>query len=154
MSCPRCTKIHLFASSAIPTQMTSYEVVERGAACAIAITASHNPWTDNGFKMKSATGAAASPDILEKVERVIADRAGSEPPRRPSRDPYGLLPAGVPIAAVLSIVGLLVIGIFTLNLTNGGQFFFTATTGTGGALVAEKWLAVGQRVRVQVEQIT
>jgi phosphomannomutase len=76
----------LFASSAIPTQMTSYEVVERGAACAVVITASHNPWTDNGFKMKSASGAAASPDILAKVERVIAERSGSTPPRRPFAD--------------------------------------------------------------------
>jgi phosphomannomutase len=76
----------LFAASAIPTQMTSYEVVERAAACAVVITASHNPWTDNGFKMKSASGAAASPDILAKVERVIAERAGSAPPRRPFDD--------------------------------------------------------------------
>jgi phosphomannomutase len=76
----------LFAMSAIPTQMTSYEVVERGAACAVVITASHNPWTDNGFKMKSATGAAASPDILAKVERVIAARTASDPPRRPFAD--------------------------------------------------------------------
>ena len=71
----------LFASEAIPTQMTSYEVVERGAACAVMITASHNPWTDNGFKIKSPTGAAASPDILEAVERVIAENAGMAPPR-------------------------------------------------------------------------
>ena len=31
------------SQSACPTQMTSYEVVERGAACGIMITASHNP---------------------------------------------------------------------------------------------------------------
>ncbi|MGH2511536.1 MAG: phosphoglucomutase/phosphomannomutase family protein, partial [Candidatus Limnocylindrales bacterium] len=39
-----------FARHAVPTQMSSYEVVERGAAAGIVITASHNPWTDNGFK--------------------------------------------------------------------------------------------------------
>ena len=32
-----------FAAGAVPTQMTSYEVVERGAAAGIMITASHNP---------------------------------------------------------------------------------------------------------------
>jgi TolB protein len=47
------------------------------------------------------------------------DGARPEPPRRPARDPYGLLPAGVPIAAVASIVGLLIIGVVTLNLANG-----------------------------------
>jgi phosphomannomutase len=72
----------LFAAEAIPTQMTSYEVVERGSACAVMITASHNPWTDNGFKIKSPTGAAAEPDILHAVEAVIAARAAETPPRR------------------------------------------------------------------------
>lgn len=75
-----------FAAEAIPTQMTSYEVVERGAACAVMITASHNPWTDNGFKIKSPTGAAASPDILGAVEDVIASHAADAPPRRPFAD--------------------------------------------------------------------
>src|SRR5262249_56338460 len=32
------------AAGAVPTQMSSYEVVERGAAAGIVITASHNPW--------------------------------------------------------------------------------------------------------------
>ena len=72
----------LYADQAIPTQMTSYEVVERGAACAVMITASHNPWTDNGFKIKSPTGAAADPVLLHTVESVIVTRAGEVPPRR------------------------------------------------------------------------
>ena len=42
-----------FAVHAVPTQMSSYEVVERGAAAGIVITASHNPWVDNGFKVKA-----------------------------------------------------------------------------------------------------
>ncbi len=54
-----------------------------------------------------------------------------EPSRRPTRDPYGLLPSGVPIAAVVSIVGLLVIGFVTLGLTNG-QLPFTPGGGGGG----------------------
>jgi phosphomannomutase len=73
----------LFAEDAIPTQMTSYEVVERSAACAIVITASHNPWTDNGFKIKSPSGAAAEPALLAEVEGVITARAVEHPPRRP-----------------------------------------------------------------------
>ena len=76
----------LFASAPLPTQMVSYEVVERGAACGIVITASHNPWTDNGFKVKSETGAAAGPKILATLEATIRDRAGSSPERRPFAD--------------------------------------------------------------------
>jgi phosphomannomutase len=75
-----------FAHEALPTQMTSFEVVSRGAACAVVITASHNPWTDNGFKMKSATGAAASPEILAVVEKAIAEAWSEEPPRRTFAD--------------------------------------------------------------------
>ena len=73
----------MFATEAIPTQVTSYEVVERGAACAIVITASHNPWTDNGFKIKSSTGAAAEPAILHAVEASIKANAAGTPPRHP-----------------------------------------------------------------------
>jgi phosphomannomutase len=76
----------VFASTAIPTQMTSYEVLTRRAACGVMITASHNPWTDNGFKVKSSTGAAAGPQILEVLEKTIRDRAGDQPPRRPFAD--------------------------------------------------------------------
>ncbi len=76
----------LFAAAPIPTQMTSFEVVARGTATAIMITASHNPWTDNGFKVKSPSGSAAGPEILAVLERTIAERAGQEPPRRPFAD--------------------------------------------------------------------
>ena len=74
-----------FAKSAVPTQMSSYEVVQRKAAAGIVITASHNPWTDNGFKIKSPTGAAAGPEMLAEIEKRIADATG-EPPTRPFAD--------------------------------------------------------------------
>ncbi len=74
------------AALPIPTQMTSYEVVERKAACGIMITASHNPWTDNGFKVKSPSGAAAGPAILATLEKTIRDRAGQHPMTRPLAD--------------------------------------------------------------------
>ncbi len=75
-----------FARQAIPTQMSSYEVVEHGYACGVVITASHNPWTDNGFKIKSPTGAAADAAILKAVEAAIAARAAESPPTRPFAD--------------------------------------------------------------------
>ena len=75
-----------FGSRAVPTQMSSYEVVERGASAGIVITASHNPWTDNGFKVKSPTGSAAGPDVLAVVEAGIAANGGIEIPRRPFAD--------------------------------------------------------------------
>ena len=70
----------------VPTQMCSFEVVERGAAAGIVITASHNPWTDNGFKVKAPTGAAAGADILSIVEAGIVANAGLAIERRPFAD--------------------------------------------------------------------
>jgi phosphomannomutase len=75
-----------FGSRAVPTQMSSYEVVERGAAAGIVITASHNPWTDNGFKVKSPTGSAAGHDILSVIEAQIARNGGTAIERRPFDD--------------------------------------------------------------------
>jgi phosphomannomutase len=72
--------------TAVPTQMSSFEVVERGAAAGIVITASHNPWTDNGFKVKSPTGAAAGADMLPAIEAGIAANAGTAIERRPLED--------------------------------------------------------------------
>jgi phosphomannomutase len=75
-----------FGRQAMPTQMSSYEVVERGAAAGIVITASHNPWTDNGFKVKSPTGSAAGPDVLSVIEAQIARNGGAAIERRPFAD--------------------------------------------------------------------
>jgi phosphomannomutase len=75
-----------FASHAVPTQMCSFEVVERGAAAGIVITASHNPWTDNGFKVKAPTGAAAGPDILKAIEARLTVNGGVGLERRPFDD--------------------------------------------------------------------
>ena len=62
---------------ATPTPIISYAVVAKQAAGAINITASHNPPTDNGFKVRDAHGAALDPEELKKVERLIpADASG------------------------------------------------------------------------------
>ena len=76
--------IHVaLAAGAVPTQMSSFEVVQRGAAAGIAITASHNPWTDNGFKIKSPSGAAAGPEMLKEIEANLAANGRVAIPRRP-----------------------------------------------------------------------
>jgi phosphomannomutase len=75
-----------FAATAVPTQMSSYEVVMRGAAAGVVITASHNPWTDNGFKVKSPAGSAGGPDMLATIETTIAAHAVKAIERRPFAD--------------------------------------------------------------------
>lgn len=75
--------------TAVPTQMSSFEVVERGAAAGVVITASHNPWTDNGFKVKAPTGAAAGAEILGVVEAAIGANGSGPVPARPFEDAEG-----------------------------------------------------------------
>ena len=61
-------------------------MIERGAAAGIVITASHNPWVDNGFKVKAPTGAAAGPEILGVIEARLARNGGVGIDRRPFAD--------------------------------------------------------------------
>src|SRR3972149_11100228 len=59
--------------SATPTPVIAYAVVDKGACGAVNITASHNPSTDNGFKVRNETGGAIDPDGLLKIESLIPD---------------------------------------------------------------------------------
>lgn len=58
---------------ATPTPVISYAVVDKKAAGAINITASHNPPSDNGFKVRDETGGAIAPDGLVEIESLIPD---------------------------------------------------------------------------------
>jgi len=56
-----------------PTPVISYSVLEREAGGAVNITASHNPPTDNGFKVRDPNGGAIAPEGLEEIEAAIPD---------------------------------------------------------------------------------
>ena len=58
---------------ATPTPVISYAVVDKKAVGAINITASHNPPSDNGFKVRDATGGAIDPAGLLEIEASIPD---------------------------------------------------------------------------------
>lgn len=59
------------AQAAAPTQSFSYATMRKKAKAGIVITASHNPWTDNGFKVKTESGAAGPPAMLKELEALI-----------------------------------------------------------------------------------
>ena len=58
---------------ATPTPVISFSVVHKKACGAVNITASHNPPTDNGFKVRDQNGGAIDPDGLRRIEALIPD---------------------------------------------------------------------------------
>ncbi len=57
--------------TATPTPVIAFSVVNKKAAGAINITASHNPPTDNGFKVRNEFGGAIDPEGLVFIEKNI-----------------------------------------------------------------------------------
>ncbi|NTU63136.1 MAG: phosphoglucomutase/phosphomannomutase family protein [Chloroflexi bacterium] len=71
---------------ATPTPVISYAAVYHKAAGAINITASHNPPTDNGFKVRDPNGGAIDPDGLKEIEaRIPASDAVKSLPLKEAR---------------------------------------------------------------------
>lgn len=54
-----------------PTPVISFAVVDKKACSAVNVTASHNPFTDNGFKVRDENGGAIDPKGLKKIEGLI-----------------------------------------------------------------------------------
>ncbi len=63
-------KVYL-TQDATPTPVISFSVPNKKAVGAINITASHNPPTDNGFKVRDPHGGAIDPDGLKEIESRI-----------------------------------------------------------------------------------
>ncbi len=85
--CANGIKVYL-TNGPTPTPVISFSAVNLGTAGAVNITASHNPPTDNGFKVRDENGGAIDPaglaeieslipDSLEGVKRMSADKAES-----------------------------------------------------------------------------
>ena len=55
----------------IPTPGVSYVTAEGDFDCGIMITASHNPYTDNGIKLVNHQGEKMDEEVLEQIEAYI-----------------------------------------------------------------------------------
>lgn len=70
----------LLTDKATPTPVISYSVIANQAAGAINITASHNPSTDNGFKIRDEHGGAIPPEALSVIEKLIPESVSQVKP--------------------------------------------------------------------------
>jgi phosphomannomutase len=64
---------HIASSGFVSTPMVSLGVVKLKASLGIVITASHNPPSYNGYKLKAAYGGPMIPDEVTAVENLIPD---------------------------------------------------------------------------------
>jgi len=71
-----------YCGGGVPTPVISFSVKARGAIAAINITASHNPPTDNGFKVRDENGGAIAPEGLKKIEELIPINLSSVKPMK------------------------------------------------------------------------
>jgi phosphomannomutase len=77
----------LLVDRASPTQVASWTVIDRGAAGAAVVTASHNPYLFNGVKYKPETGSSAPSDVVAELERRISGVAARGPAEVRRADP-------------------------------------------------------------------
>lgn len=68
----------VLSESSVPTCAASRYVVKHRLACGIMVTASHNPPTYNGIKVKEAFGGSATTETIGSIER----RLGAHPVKR------------------------------------------------------------------------
>ena len=64
------------AKGFVSTPMVSLGVVKQSASLGIVITASHNPPSYNGYKLKGNFGGPLLPDQVQEVEDLIPDSHG------------------------------------------------------------------------------
>ena len=83
-------KVILSSNKFTSTPMVSLATKELGGNAGIIITASHNPASYNGYKIKAHFGGPALPDQIEEVEDLIKDE---QPPE--SESFQSLLDSGV-----------------------------------------------------------
>ncbi len=132
---------------ALPTPVLAFAVRDLGASAGVMITASHNPATDNGYKLYlgDADGGSqlVAPEdaaVLRHIEAQVA--TGALPPRSEEID---LLPE--------SVVERYVHACAAVHIGDAGQpppWVYTPMHGVGGATVLRVLAAAGIRAPVPV----
>ncbi len=73
-------------NKATPTPVVSFGTMAKKAGGAVIITASHNPGSWSGFKIKSPDGTSVPPEVTDEVESNISALSNVESVKRTSLD--------------------------------------------------------------------
>lgn len=140
-------EVQLFADP-VPTPVVAFAIGHLGAAAAIVVTASHNPATDNGYKLYWSDGA--------QINAPVDSQIAAEIHRRPLIADDELAPADDPLirtvepaltdAYVASVVGLLRPG-----SPRHLSFVYTPMHGVGGAVLHTAFARAGFAAPVDVD---
>src|SRR5918999_395953 len=69
----------LISAGIIPTPAIAYLTPRMGFTAGVVISASHNPFEDNGIKVFSGAGEKFTEALEQQVEAIIADRSWQVP---------------------------------------------------------------------------
>jgi phosphomannomutase len=130
----------LLTDGPTPTPVIAFSIVNQKAAGAVNITASHNPPTDNGFKVRNEFGGAIDPAGLKEIERLIPDMA--EPIQYPAEAITRFDPAPAYIEHLRDLIDLQPIRDAGLKIVvdamwGNGAGWFTNLLGGGKTQVIE-----------------
>ena len=70
----------LTSAGIIPTPAIAYLTPRMGYTAGVVISASHNPFEDNGIKVFSGAGEKFTDDVERHVESIVADPSWTSPP--------------------------------------------------------------------------
>lgn len=126
----------------LPTPVLAFAVRHLDAAAGVMITASHNPATDNGYKVYLADGAqiAAPDDAALEAAMAVA------PADLPRAEGAGAVPERVVEAYLTRAVSLLVPGPRALRVT------YTPMHGVAGDTFARAWARAGFEPYIEVAE--
>jgi phosphoglucosamine mutase len=78
--------VHVAFAGVVPTPAVAWLTAALGADAGVSISASHNPWRDNGIKLFSRDGRKLPDAVEDGIEERIGTSAGAAP-RAASPDP-------------------------------------------------------------------
>jgi len=61
------------SSSMVPTPFVTFMIARGDAGFGVSITASHNPYQYNGYKLRTPKGGAAPPEITKPIEGLVGE---------------------------------------------------------------------------------
>ncbi len=125
------------SKTSVPTCAVSRYVVAKRLPTGIMVTASHNPPTYNGIKVKAAYGGSATGDAVAAIER----RIGKTPPKRSDRGITQDDLMGLYLGGLRKFINLPAIRRW------GGRVVVDSMHGTGGRIIEQ--LVLGGRCRVR-----